>query len=459
MKIALVSPKGPLYRHRSGIFGRSLRYQPLTLTTLAALVPPEIEASVTLYDEGIQDVPEVLDADLIGITAITGNANRAYELADRYRAQGKTVVLGGPHITLLPDEAATHADAVVVGYAEDTWGELLRDFQRGQLQRVYRQASDFSLDRPDMPFARRDLFDRKHFLTQAVFEATRSCAHDCEFCVAPTAWGRKQFQKPVSWVVEDIRRVGQNRILFVDLNLVSDRDYAAELFTALIPLKVQWFGLSTVLIAHDHALMELMARSGCRGLLLGLETLTQEGLKDAKKKFNGSVDYASLIAKLHELRIAIQGCFVFGLDHDTPDVFEATAEFAIDNAIELPRFAVLTPFPGTPLYKRLSDEGRILTRDWEQYDAQHVVFQPLHMSPHELSAGHERAWKLVYRYGAIAKRLWGARAFSPVALGANLGYRFYAHHLHRYYTCDWHLKPFSPGAGNAIETKHKVVCG
>lgn len=463
MKIALLSPKGPLYRHRGGIFRKSLRYQPLTLTTLAALVPAELNAEVALYDEGMQDVPEDLDADLIGITVITGTSRRAYELADRFRALGRTVVLGGPHVTLLPDEAARHADAIVTGYAEDTWPQLLRDHRAGSLQRVYRQAPDFSLDRPDMPFARRELFDRSDFLTQAVFEATRSCAHDCEFCVAPSAWGRKQFQKPVSWVIEDIRRVGDKRILFIDLNLVSDREYARELFTALVPLKLRWFGLSTVLIAHDPELMQLIARSGCRGLLLGLETLTRGGLQDARKKFNGSVDYAKLIADLHALDIAIQGCFVFGLDHDTPDVFDETVQFAIDTGIDLPRFALLTPFPGTPLHRRLLEQGRILTRDWELYDGQHVVFQPLHMSAQDLAAGHERAWKSVYRPSAIARRLWKARAWEPLAIGANLGYRFYANNLHRFYNCDWHLSPVGVPLGlpvmSPIETKRKAVCG
>nr|WP_253946152.1 cobalamin-dependent protein [Niveibacterium sp. COAC-50] len=430
---------------------------------MAALIPSDIQAHVELFDEGIQDVPDDLDADLIGITVITGTANRAYELATRFRAQGRTVVLGGPHVTLVPAEAARHADAIVTGYAEDSWPQLLRDFAAGRLKPVYAQAPDFSLDRPDMPFAQRDLFDKRHFLTQAVFEATRSCAHDCEFCVAPSAWGRRQFQKPVSWVIEDIRRVGEKRILFIDLNLVSDREYAKELFTALIPLRLRWFGLSTVLIAHDPELMELIARSGCRGLLLGLETLNPGSLRDTRKKFNGSVDYAKLISDLHSLDIAIQGCFVFGLDHDTPDVFDETVQFAIDTGIDLPRFALLTPFPGTPLHRRLQAQQRILTTDWELYDGQHVVFQPLNMSPQELATGHERAWKAVYRPSAIIRRLWKARAFEPLAIGANLGYRFYAHNLHRFYNCDWHLSPVGVPMGlhelAPIETKRKAVCG
>jgi radical SAM superfamily enzyme YgiQ (UPF0313 family) len=460
MKIALISPKGPLYRARGGIFKKSLRYQPLTLTTLAAMVPAELNASIQLYDEGIAPIPSILDADIIGMTVITGTAARAYELAAQFRAQGKTVVLGGPHVTLVPLEASGHADSICVGYAEDSWPQLLRDFAAGELKPAYHQHPDFSLDRMDMPFAKRDLFDSGNFLTQAVFEATRSCVHDCEFCVAPAAWGRKQYQKPVDWVIEDIRQFGQKKLIFVDLNLISDRTYARELFTRMIPLNVQWFGLSTVLIAHDRELMELIARSGCRGLLLGLETITKESLRDAKKRFNGSVDFKDVITDLHRLGISVQGCFVFGLDHDTPEVFDNTVEFALDAGIDLPRFAVLTPFPGTPLHKRLEIEGRILTKDWELYDGQHVVFQPANMTVQELAMGHERAWKKVYKWSSIARRLWNARNFQPLALTANLGYRFYAHNLHRFYTCDWPIQAM-PLRTPAIKAQplHKIICG
>jgi radical SAM superfamily enzyme YgiQ (UPF0313 family) len=274
-----------------------------------------------------------------------------------------------------------------------------------------------------------------------VFEATRSCVHDCDFCVAPSAWGRRQYQKPVAWVIEDIRQFvqksGRKKIIFVDLNLISDRAYARELFAALIPLEVHWFGLTTVLLAHDRELMELMARSGCKGLLLGLESVSEQSFRDAGKLFNRSVDFRRFIADLHQLDIRVQGCFVFGLDHDTPDVFDATVEFAIETGIDLPRFSVLTPFPGTPLFRRLETEGRILGRDWDLYDGQHVVFQPRAMSVRELAEGHERAWKSCYRVASIARRLWRARHCSLIALSANAGYRFYAHHLRRFYTCDW----------------------
>jgi radical SAM superfamily enzyme YgiQ (UPF0313 family) len=435
MKVALISPKGPLYRNSSGIFKKSLRYQPLTLTTLAALAPEDLQVEFQLYDEGAADAPLELDADLVGLTVLTGSSSRAYELSAHFRARGIKTVLGGPHVTLVPQEAQLHADAICVGYAEESWPRLLRDFAAGQMQPRYDQGPDFKLT--NLPFARRELLDGRNYLTQAVFEATRACAHDCEFCVSPAAWGRKQFQKPVEHVIEDIRRVGKRKILFIDLNLISDRAYARQLFEALIPLNIRWFGLSTSLIGRDQALMETMARSGCSGLLIGFETITDAGLGAINKRFNDPSLYGSLIADLHRLKIGIQGCFVFGNDEDRPDVFDRTAEFVIETGIDLPRFALLTPFPGTGLHTRLEREERILTRNWELYDGQHVVFQPRHMTTRELQEGHVRAWKKVYGYGAIARRLAKARIDLPLAIAANLGYRYYAYHLHSHYNCDW----------------------
>ncbi len=435
MKVVLMSPKGPLYRSTGGIFKKSLRYQPLTLTTLAALAPADLGISFQLVDEGIADAPEQTDADLVAMTVITGSSTRAYELARRYRGQGKPVVLGGPHVTLVPEEAQSHADAICTGYAEETWPELLRDFAAGAMKKRYDQAPDFKLT--NLPFARRELFDKRHFLTQAVFEATRACAHDCEFCVAPSAWGRRQLQKPVGHVVDDIRRFGARKLIFIDLNLISDREYARELFSALVPLSVRWFGLSTSLVGRDPELMQLMARSGCSGLLIGFETISEAGLGTIRKRFNTPALYRDLIRDLHGLGISIQGCFVFGNDEDTTDSFGETAEFVIDTGIDLPRFAVLTPFPGTPLHRRLAAEGRILTRDWQLYDGQHVVFEPRRMSVSELQRGHERAWRQVYSYSAIARRLAKSRTQLPLAVAANLGYRFYAYNLDTHYTCDW----------------------
>ncbi|MEQ1693105.1 MAG: cobalamin-dependent protein, partial [Gemmatimonas sp.] len=374
LRIALISPKGPLYRHRGGIWKKSLRYQPLTLTTLAALIPADLPHTVQCIDEGIADVPLDLDVDVVGLTVITGTAVRAYALADHFRSRGIAVVLGGPHVTLIPDDAQPHADAIVVGYAEDAWPTLLRDHVSGTLKPRYTMAPDLSL--ANRPFPRRELLPSSNFLTNNVFEATRGCVHPCEFCVVPTAWGRKPFLKPVADVVADIRSHGARKLIFIDLNLIADREHAKALFTALIPLKLSWYGLATVLLADDLELLELCARSGCRGLLMGLESMSTANLKGSRKGFNSPDNFVRVVERLHAHGIALQGCFVFGLDDDKPDVFHKTAEFAVDAGIDLPRFAVVTPFPNTPLYKRLLSEGRILTHNWELYDAQHVVFQP-----------------------------------------------------------------------------------
>lgn len=434
MRIALISPKGPLYRHRGGIFGKSLRYMPLTLPTLASLVPRELRAQINCIDEGIADVPVNLQADLVGMTVITGTAPRAYELAAQFRSRGMTVVLGGPHITLIPEEAQQHADAIVVGYAEQTWPQLLRDFAAGQLRKRYDQSSDFRLS--GIPLPDRSVLPERRYLTADVFEATRGCVHNCSFCVVPSAWGRHPYQKPIEEVVADIRERRARRAIFVDLNLIADQRYAAQLFEALIPLRINWYGLATTILGDNEPLLDLAAESGCRGLLMGLESMSPSALRQSQKKFNRPDQYARLVDNLHARGIALQGCFVFGMDDDTPEVFEQTARFAIECGIDLPRFAVLTPFPGTQLYHQLESEDRILTRRWELYDGQHVVFQPAQMSVDQLQWGTERAWKQTYSWGGILRRLRRTPASVWLAMMTNLGYRHYANRLSRFYNCD-----------------------
>ncbi|UCH27361.1 MAG: B12-binding domain-containing radical SAM protein [Trueperaceae bacterium] len=449
LRIALISPRGPLYRHKTGIWKRSLRYAPLTLTTLAALIPEDLEAKVTLVDEGLEEVPEELEADLIGISAITGTAPRAYELADRFRKQSIPVVLGGVHPTLMPDEAQQHADAVVVGYAEESWPRLLDDFCSGGLKARYVQ--DPALSLAGLPYAKRELLTAGRYSLVQTIEATRGCLHGCEFCVVPTAWGGN-LKRPVAEVIDEIRQMRTRRLLFLDLNLIADTDYAKELFGALIPLNLTWGGLVTTLITRDEELLNLIHQSGCRGLLLGFESLSPPALRETRKGFNLKQDYTALVKRLHERGIAVMGCFVFGFDHDADSTFAETVDFVQEVDIDLPRYAILTPFPATPLFKRLKHQGRILSEDWSLYDAQHVVFEPANMTPDHLFRGTEWAWKETYRYRSIFKRLAGARIQLPVTLAANLGYRFYARHLHRYYTCDWGRLPAPSTSAPAVPT-------
>lgn len=437
IRIALLSPKGPLYRYRGGIFKRSLRYAPLTLPTLASLVPPEIDHELAIFDEGIEEIPLDLSADLIGMTVITGTASRAYGLARHFRSRGVPVVLGGPHVTLVPDDARPHADSIVVGYAEESWPQLLRDFARREMRSRYDQSLALSL--AGLPPVRRDLIPKDRFITTNVFEATRACVHACDFCVVPSAWGRKPLQKPVGDVVDDIRRTGARKLIFIDLNIIADRDYAARLFESLIPLRISWYGLATVLLADDRPLLELCARSGCRGLLVGFESINPLSLGEVHKRFNSPGRYGEIVATLHRFGIAVQGAFVFGLDHDEPDIFLKTARQAMDAKIDLPRFAILTPFPGTPLYQRFERDDRIISRNWELYDGQHAVFRPARMTVERLETGLREAWKCAYSYRSIARRLRGTPSPIHLAVAANLGYRFYARNLHRYYSCDWPL--------------------
>ncbi|MGH9202923.1 MAG: B12-binding domain-containing radical SAM protein, partial [Vicinamibacterales bacterium] len=432
LKIVLLSPRGPLYRHRGGIWKKTMRYAPLTLTTLASLVPPEIPADVRIIDEGVDEIhPDRLDADLVGISAITGTAPRAYEIATRLRDRGIPVVLGGVHPTLVPEEAIGHADSIVVGYAEESWPALLRDFVAGRMARRYDQSPNLRLE--NLPFPRRDLFDGGMVNVAHTLEATRGCIYQCEFCVVPAAWG-KPLQKPVADVVADIRQMRAKRVIFLDLNLIADTAYAKELFTALVPLKIQWGGLATTTIAWDDELLDLAARSGCHGLLIGFESLNQESLVEVKKAFNMRRDYHEVVRKIRDRRIALMGCFVFGFDHDTIHSFDETVEFVIDSRMDLPRYAIAVPFPGTALYKRLKREGRLTTENWSLYDGQHVVFEPRNMTSTELLEHTRRAWKKTYSYASMWTRLSGSRTRLSIAIPANLGYRFYAYHLDTFYT-------------------------
>jgi radical SAM superfamily enzyme YgiQ (UPF0313 family) len=437
LRIVLISPRGPLYRHRGGIWKRSMRYAPLTLTTLASLVPPEIPADVQIIDEGIGDIDTAaIHADLVGISVITGTAPRAYQISAELRKRGIPVVLGGVHPTLLPAEAMRHADATVVGYAEESWPQLLRDFVGGNLKPRYDQSPNLKL--VNLPFPLRRMYDARMFNIADTIEATRGCIYQCEFCVVPAAWG-KPLQKPVADVVADLKQMGARRVIFLDLNLIADIPYAKELFTALIPLKIRWGGLATTTIAWDDELLDLAARSGCRGLLIGFESVNQASLIEARKAFNMRRDYRDVASRIHARGIAIMGCFVFGLDNDNLDSFDRTMNLVMEARIDLPRYAIATPFPSTGLYKRLKAAGRITTEDWSLYDGQHVVFRPNNMTADELLRNTRRAWIETYSYKSMFKRLAGSRTQLPIAIPANFGYRFYANHLDSFYTCDWQL--------------------
>jgi radical SAM superfamily enzyme YgiQ (UPF0313 family) len=428
MKIQLLSPAGEIHRNTTGIFKRSLRYAPLTLTTLAAMVPEELDADVTIQDEGVQPLDLDFSADIVGITAITGTAQRAYQVADELRARGHKVVLGGVHPTLLPEEAAPHADSLITGYAEQTWPQLLRDYAAGSLQPHYFAPTGRKLS--GVPIARRELLKKKGYATVNSIEATRGCPHQCEFCVVPTAWSGVYAHRPIEEVIAELRTFEGRHAIFIDLSPVEDVNYAKALYRAMIPLRIRWLGLATTRLAEDPDLLRLAADSGCKGVLIGFESVSQQTLNGTKKHFHAASRYAEYVRRLHDHGIGIQGCFVFGFDDEDESVFARTVEFVDKTKIDLPRYAVATPFPGTPLYRRLEQEGRLLHRNWSLYDVEHVVFEPKGMTPERLQEGLKWSWQQSYSWPSFFRRLSGAPwSILPLWLSTNLGYRFFAQHL------------------------------
>lgn len=430
MKIVLIMPRGALYRHRTGVFKKAIRYAPLTLTTLASLVPKELNAEIEIYDEGITEIPSKIDADIVGITAITGTALRAYAIADGLRQQGIPVVLGGVHPTLMPEEAALHADAVVTGFAEESWPQLLKDFRARKMKKLYTQSSSLSME--SLPVPRRELLKSKGYVTIDSVQATRGCVNECDFCIVPVAWGRRMYFRPVQDVVTELASIKSKYVLFVDVSPIENVKYAKELYKAMIPLKKIWVSPATIRMADDPELLSLAYLSGCRGLLIGFESVSQQTLKSMGKHFNSAEKYKVQVKRLHDHGIAIQACLVFGFDGDDKSVFEKTVEFVDKLNLDLPRYTVYTPFPGTPIHQKLKKENRIIETNWSLYDAQHVVFRPALMSAEELQNGLHWAWKQSYTHRSIARRLAGARCLLRYMVPANYAYRFYANNLDRY---------------------------
>ena len=419
LKIGLVLSTNASYR-RAVARGRSYSsWAPATLAVLAALVPAELKAEVRTFDLVRQRIPDDLHrCDLVGISTITCGAPFAYQLADRLRRHGVTVVLGGAHPTALPEEALLHADAVVVGYGERTWPRLLKDFAGGRLELVYRDFED-PFTGPAR-FMDRSQFKGKGYFFDRVIEFSRGCPNGCSFCcVAGLNHGRVHFRDRRD-VMEELAALGRS-VLFLDSNFTENPDRVRPLWEDLRDAHVRWYCAASLRFASDPDLVDLAAACGCRGVLLGFESINDESVCSSLKSFNHPREYSDAVARLHRRGIFVLGCFVFGLDGDEADVFERTADFVRFAKIDLVRYAVATPFPGTLLYQRLQREGRLISRNWEEYDTEHVVFRPLRMTPEQLSEGHRWAYRETYRLSGILGRIRG-RAL-PVNLMANLGFR------------------------------------
>lgn len=421
MKIAFLSPAGAMHRH-NGSFGRGLRYAPLTLTTLAALVPSDLEADLVIYDEGVEPIPLGLEADLVVITAITGTSPRAYRYCDYFRSRGITVFLGGVHPSLNPGEAQQHCDALFIGIADYTFPQALRDYLNGSLQPVYRQTNE-NISLAGRPVPRRDLLKPNAYITVNSVEAIRGCPLPCTFCAYPAAFGRTVVARPVKDVIAEVEQMKGRLVLFPDVNLIADMQYARQLFTAMIPLKKKWLGLTTSSVTFDAEFYGILEKSGCKGLLIGFESVNQAAQGYIRKGINKTDNYEILVKRLHDSGILVNGCFAFGGDNDDKDVFARTVEQVMLLRIDLPRYSILTPFPNTELYRALDAQGRIFEHNSAMYDVEHVVFTPKNMTVDELYQGTEWAWRETYKTGKILKRI---NKFSFISWVTNFAYHTYA---------------------------------
>jgi len=400
-------------RHR-----RLIRFPQLTMPLLAAWTPAHWEVGHT--DEIIQRVDFNKRVDLVGITANTPAAPHAYMLAREFRRRGVAVVIGGPHATLMPDEVAQYADATVIGEGELVWPRLLADFERGELKRIYRSCALPGLKQ--MPAPRWDLIKGRAY-GRGVTIATRGCPFACDYCSIPQMYQRRMRYRPIGEVVDEIRRMPGRALIFWDDNLGADRAYAKELFKAIAPMKRWWTSQCTADVAFDDEFMSLAAKSGCKALFLGLETISQASLNVANKRHNRADEYREVIRRFHAHGIAVQAGVVFGFDHDDRTIFRTTVEFYRSAGLDSATVSVLIPFPNTPLFKRLDAEGRILTRDWSKYNGKKdVVFQPALMSPKELLMGMEWAARQFYSLPSIIERMARSRTGLWWNIARNAGY-------------------------------------
>jgi len=402
---------------------------PLTLTTLAALVPEELQADIALVDEGVQlPCDGSKQYDVVGITCLTSSALRAYELTKFWRERGAFVVLGGAHVSLMPEEAARHADAIVVGPGETSWPQLLRDWRRGSPQKIYQTEYSEQLSSPS---PKRDLQTRfTHFLAAPPVMVNRGCPNTCHYCSIPSLYGRKCVNRPIDEIIEEIKRLKTKNVLLFASTLSADKAYAKALFEALIPLHIKWSSADTIDVVEDREFFDLMIRSGCEGLLIGFESFGQDSLNTVGKRCNQVRHYRESVQKLHKNGVTVLGCFMLGFDHDTPAALRQMPELVDDIGIDVARYAIVTPFPGTPLFRRLKQEGRTFTEDWSLYDSEHVVFRPQHMSPETLQQAYYDVWRETYRLPRVLKRVYAAASHRGMILTAGLGIRLYSRKLY-----------------------------
>lgn len=402
MKLTLIHPC--IGRRIGQQYIKTWQMEPLPPAVIAGLTPPEVE--LAFYDDRMEPIPFDEPTDLAAISVETYTAKRAYQIASEYRRRGVPVVMGGFHATLCPEEVAQYAEAVVIGEAEGLWEQVLADAERGPLQTYYR-----SLQRPSLANSRpnRSIYAGKRYLPLGLIEAARGCQFNCDFCAIQTVFDRTQNSRSLDDIVAEIEELKDKPLIFfVDDNITSNMDHAKAFLRALIPLKIRWVSQTSINAAHDEEFLQLLATSGCQGVLIGFESLNPKNLKKMNKGFNmmkGGFEQA--LANLRRYQIRLYITFVFGYDEDTGASFAETVQFALKHKFFIAAFNHLTPFPGTPLYRRLAMEGRLLYEKWwldDNYGYNMIPFQPLHMSPERLQQGCVEARAAFYRWRNIWRR-------------------------------------------------------
>jgi radical SAM superfamily enzyme YgiQ (UPF0313 family) len=384
-------------------FGKHVLTPSLALTSIAASTPSDWE--VSYWDENLLQGPPPGDPlpAVVGITVHLTFASRAYELARWYRERGSLVVLGGLHVISCPHEAAPHADALAIGDGVVLWEQILRDAECGRLRAVYQ--ADFRRPYRQDPAPRRDLLRRNGYLTTTSLIATRGCHNRCGFCYLSTKGLHMPYRvRDVEQVVDEFRRDGQPYGVFTDNNLGSKPDYLRKLCHGLRPLEKIWSAAVSIDVTDDPTLLREMALAGCTGVFIGFESLHNDNITAAGKKSPRTEDYARRVELLHRNGIQVNGSFVLGFDHDREDVFEKTVQWVEENRLECATFHILTPYPGTPLFKQLQAEGRLLHQDWDKYDTAHVVFRPKQMTPQQLADGYRWCYRRLFSQASIWRR-------------------------------------------------------
>lgn len=391
----------PALTEATSPYWRPIKYSlfpPLGLATLAAYLDPALE--ISLHDEHVQKLDLDDEPDLVIIQVYITNAYRAYQIADHYRKRGAYVLLGGLHVTSLPEEAAPHADTIFLGPGEDTFPRFLRDFAAGSPQRRY-ESSTRTLQ--GIPPIRRDLIERRRYLVPNSIVVSRGCPHHCTFCYKDAFFegGRSFYTQQVDDALAEIDRLPGRHLYFLDDHLLGNARFARDLFRGMRGMGRVFQAAATVDSILRDDLIEEAAAAGLRSLFVGFETLSSSALKGAGKRQNLGRDYREVARRLDSLGIMINGSFVFGLDEDERDVFPRTVEWAVKTGVTTATFHILTPYPGTALFADMAAQNRIETRNWDLYDTRHVVYRPARLTPEELKYGYNWAYESFYRWESI----------------------------------------------------------